>query len=820
MGGSCRSLRCHLFRPLTVLVLAVGLSACGSDGQDGAQGPAGPQGSLGPPGITTLGTAESAGIEVGASITGVSMASPLTIDFTVQTVVGNPVVGLRASEVSFVIAKLVPADGATPFNHWASYIVQVENPTPGVGTGTTCRYQATTENGSAGHFTDHGDGSYTYVTAIDITNVTPPACADDTVDVVYRPSLRHRISLEIRGPELAILNPICDFVPNELTSDPTNNCNNPGQLAAKASREIVGNQSCNDCHGALGLHGGPRINTAECVVCHNPGSTDANSGNTVDFKVMIHKIHRGSQLPSVQAGGSYQIWGHNDSLHDYSDLIFPHPDSDRAAHFPTCTACHDESDPGTPQAANYRLVPSVEACGSCHDDVSFATGAGHDAGPATNAQCAGCHVTGGGTLPNIQVVDAHRDRLQEASDDIVFDLQSVDFSGGLGSAPTVSFQILDQDGNPRNVRTDPDLLASNLSFVVAFPTADYFNYDLGSRAPAQPERTSIYDTGAPVAELVGADPGPYQLPLTVIPDFAATDPIIIDGSGTIGLQGHPEVQITDPLTTMTTAFEARVASASIDFPLDGSNGTPEPRRQKVTVENCRSCHRNLTAHGSNRNDSVEICLTCHNPNATDIGQRPTLDDPNAPTADGKIEESINFAWLIHNLHQEQGVWYGLGGSAFEAAKEVRYPNVKGNCLACHTSDGFYPVSGFNPDVLGTTILTGSTLGDGTAGSGVIDDNPLDDVKITPYAAACVSCHVGESGPTDEVKLHIEQNGGSLNACQLADGTMVENLTAVDPTDTDWTDGCDPSGVSLLEICSVCHSGGRVFDVAKVHPLIE
>ena len=42
-----------------------------------------------------------------------------------------------------------------------------------------------------------------------------------------------------------------------------------------------------------------------CVTCHNPGTTDANSGNTVDFKVMVHKIHMGEELTQPYVLGTF-----------------------------------------------------------------------------------------------------------------------------------------------------------------------------------------------------------------------------------------------------------------------------------------------------------------------------------------------------------------------------------------------------------------------------------------------------------------------------------------------------------------------------------
>ena len=51
------------------------------------------------------------------------------------------------------------------------------------------------------------------------------------------------------------------------------------------------------------------------------------------MKVMVHKIHRGENLPSVKAGTPYKIIGHNQSVADYSEVAYPQQIN-------RCTTCH------------------------------------------------------------------------------------------------------------------------------------------------------------------------------------------------------------------------------------------------------------------------------------------------------------------------------------------------------------------------------------------------------------------------------------------------------------------------------------------------
>src|SRR5690554_1388906 len=74
-----------------------------------------------------------------------------------------------------------------------------------------------------------------------------------------------------------------------------------GHQSLPAARDVVDVQSCNSCHDGLTMHGGSgRSQTQTCVTCHNPGNLQASSGRSVDFKQLIHRLHRGANLPSEE----------------------------------------------------------------------------------------------------------------------------------------------------------------------------------------------------------------------------------------------------------------------------------------------------------------------------------------------------------------------------------------------------------------------------------------------------------------------------------------------------------------------------------------
>src|SRR5204863_5267622 len=119
----------------------------------------------------------------------------------------------------------------------------------------------------------------------------------------------------------------------------------PNGSAAAAVRDVVRTTGCNNCHDQLAAHGGSRRGVEMCVLCHTPQTVDPDTGNTVDLKVMVHKIHMGSSLPSVQAGTPYRIIGNQGSVSDWSTVVYP---SDPRR----CESCHEPTS-GATQALRY-----------------------------------------------------------------------------------------------------------------------------------------------------------------------------------------------------------------------------------------------------------------------------------------------------------------------------------------------------------------------------------------------------------------------------------------------------------------------------------
>jgi len=373
-------------------------------------------------------------------------------------------------------------------------------------------------------------------------------------------------------------------------------------------RAVTSLANCNQCHGQLEAHGGNRKDVRLCLLCHTAGAEDRNNPNveggtpgaSVDFGVMIHKIHSGEHLPSVNGvatnpDGSrnydappepYILMGFGDNIIDFSAVGFPvwpnlsfalprdlgytaltttqKAQEDLIRTGPAgCAACHGDPDADGPlEAPDQGDVIYSElsraACGACHDDVDWTQPytANGSTMPAQNddATCTLCHDPSGTPLA---VLDAHLHPILDPTFNpgLFFEVLSVAEAGtndgdgtiDAGEKVELTFTIQDSDG----ADVDPTDIAA-MSTVVSGPT---YNHNL-----------LLYNSFPPAA-LSGAQPYVMNLPALVQLERVG---ITTGGADSFTTSRAPHWNVTGALT----AVWARTATAGGSDSLDEDAEAP------------------------------------------------------------------------------------------------------------------------------------------------------------------------------------------------------------------------------------------------------
>ena len=553
-----------------------------------------------------------------------------------------------------------------------------------------------------GTFEYLGAGVYRYTSAFDPT--TDPVLPGETF----------RAAIELSASDIPAGNGWCDF---DADGAMASLCG-----TATLTRDIVRTDTCNGCHGVtsdvkLSFHrNGGRTEMEYCVVCHTP-DRNPDTGMTL----MTHKIHYGANLTQEYRGGTY------------NEVQFTREVDD-------CTGCHEQ---GPVDADNWRTQPTREACGSCHDDVNFENGLNHGSGgqQLTDRFCTNCHPPEGVITTQLLPVPAvHRGmaRNMEASlyrgagNGLAIESATYD---RVAETITVVFSST-RDGVKQDLATDP--LWSNgarIAITVGWSAEEYTNEGSGSDpAPAQPLSINGLDIGGVIEDL---GDGSYR---TVI-DVSGT----AFGSATVGLEGHPQADLREIGEYSQVPVKSQFVTLSVE-----QRAPVQARRAVVDIGKCNACHDSggagLAFHGTNRTGEMQVCVVCHNGNATDLRQRPA--DP-GDTTDGKREESIDMKRMIHQIHmggdlEEPVVIYGFGGREHDYAS-VNFIGNNANCLTCHVGGSYSTDDAWH--TLPSTIDTGPEVTD-----------PSDDLKISPVTAVCSGCH-----DTERAKDHMVANGGTFGS---------------------------------------------------------
>jgi len=460
------------------------------------------------------------------------------------------------------------------------------------------------------------------------------------------------------------------------------------------------NAACNNCHTTLSAHGGSRQDLKLCVTCHQPQTIDPDTGNTVDFKVMVHKIHRGEDLPSVQAGTPYVIIGNNQSVHDFSTVVFPQD-------IRNCVRCHT---PEASQSHVWYTFPSQAACGSCHDNVNFATGENHAGGPqADDSQCATCHQPQGSREYDASIIGAHTVPYKSAQlKGLNAEILSV-ANARPGQHPTIVFRLTENDGTV----VAPSSLGSDLKVLMDGPTSDY---------PMQPFREE-----AQTATVGSGGAASYT--------FANAIPADATGSWAFSIEARRNVAVEFPPPGEDTIREAAFNPVHYE---DLAGGTAEPRRTVVDIAKCNTCHDRLAFHGGQRLNTQE-CVICHNPNFTD---------------DETPAEGLDFKRLIHRLHTGEELT-----QPYLDFNHLRFPGDRRECTICHV-EGTQQVLDNPPGRLPTLAprdYYSPQSPTAAACLGCHDSQAAAAhafVMTAPFGEACAACHgVDAEFSVDKVHAH-------------------------------------------------------------------
>jgi len=780
---------------LLPLMFAVAMlwGCSGDDGAPGAAGPAGPPGPPGPPAqpappagnaiiigdgsLLTADEIETLG-KLQAAITAVTVNSAPVVEFWVADANGNPAVGIDPGVIRFTFAKLMPPDPDVNggLAHWQSYVNVARTSTlPG---SIPDAIQATNERG--GVLEELGDGQYRYTFSTDVAAVTDP------IAVAWEPNLTHRVGMEIRldGPgetPLAPFNPVYDFVPD-------------GGAGSGVTKNIADTNNCANCHFEFAMHGGPRKSVEYCVTCHNPGSVDPDSGESVDMAYLAHSIHKGADRAFP-----YIIYGFGGTPHDYSEVHYPQTVT-------YCETCHEDS--ATHQDGdNWNERASAKACGGCHADGLVATNfdavtgqaeylfdhavADADLGQMPDGDCGGCHLgiipSAGPALPIHSNIRGDARARDAAGDNFLFEVLGVTNTGS-GETPIVTFIVRNPNvtdaanptGVPYDILTAPEFDRANgagLNLYVQWATDDYYGGDenglvLGARINDDLTIQAIQDLNFRDAAY------PYRMRIDAVRDaivngggsanadgsftvpFFRALPVAFTGDVAIGIGGHPVLETVD--ADSVTAYERAAAISAVYYP-------GAPRQAAFDSANCNACHKRIQAHGTNRNGNAEFCLMCHNGDTAVCSTNPEADG-SCPV--GETQEGYHFGRMIHSIHSASTTFEG------GAFAEVKYPQTVANCETCHIP-GRYSVARTTARAVSTN--QGSDIRIWT-----------DDIATTPTAAACGVCH------DDTAAMgHFNTNGAQVDA-------RKSNILTV---------GGLPNG---QEACAVCHGPGSSFDTALFH----
>ncbi len=717
--GKGEGVRCLLLSLLIVVAGCEGpIGPAGPPGQDGTNGTNGDGGASGSNGQSPWLT--SPGLTL--SITGLVFAGgTATVSFTLTDPkgVGLDRAGLFTDgtiSASFVLAQLAQNADGSPAQYTA-YTTRVQTTPDGAHSAT----QGAAETTGTFAIVDLAHGAYTYTFAADL------AAYDATR------------TQTVAGNATRTMFDGAQFLDAADLS--------VGATTPPVTRQVVTIAACNACHGAVTAHGGHWKATTQCVLCHQPQSSDPDTGNTVDFRVMVHKIHRGADLPSVVLGGRYDIVGFGQSDNDFSTIVFPQLIN-------RCESCHTAA---AAQGDYWKTTQTIAACTSCHDTTVFTQEevvAGktvlHSGLEQVEGTCGICH--GPGAIHPIDLRH-YTGTLDPTAPQIAVTIDGITKTAA-GASPLLAFTVTNR-GVGVDLTTAP---LTTLTATFAGPNTDYTS-----------EWQWKIQGGTGTLTAIDAAAGKFSY------QFAAGQiiPTTATGSFTVGI----EANLTDAASVRHATVGPTLAFAVTDL-------APSPRRAIVATESCNSCHYDVAAHGGGRKGAA-YCVLCHNATNTDAPAVPRTEAPGPIFA-----ETIDFRHLIHKIHMGENLTqpYVIFGFPLPTAAapdgtpndfaHTQYPRDVAQCGACHTGTTYtLPVAA--TDAPSTYVDMSCSEPPASDGNNYCDApfwTQTATLLVPAEVSACVSCH---DAPSTAAHAALNTTPAGQTACATCHGAgKIEDVQVV------------------------------------------
>jgi len=763
--------------------------------------------------------------------------------------------------------------------------------TPTVAAPTAIPSKPTTD--ATGTLVDNGDGTYKYTFYRDITAGqalldaytgydTTSKFRADLGDVSFAPAQTHRLGIQIGGnargtgtntPDgsntgilaVAIKNPAnltYDFIP----------ATGKAVVATDLQRDMIDISSCNSCHTKLRAHGN-RVEAHWCVVCHTDqvkyGQAEAvlnttgngytgtatnrvNGYSTVNFPNFIHKIHMGEELKMSGYAGTYK----------FNETTFPMDQRN-------CEKCH-KATTTAPQGDNWKNVPSRLACGACHDNVNFTSGANHgtlaNGGPQLDDKhCVDCH-----TPANITTAHTSNDMTAlntttpTGLGNFTYDIQSMTLNAS--NQPVIKFRI-SLNGTP----------------VTSFATPTMVNHRTSGRIVVDPNYQPIpnYIGGPSLAVVYGMPQDGITSPadFNVRSSASLTSLLLPAGSpgktgslsATADASGYWTATITGDLTGQAAAYTGWVSPATpaaaysalapspitvpaaaaklvtagiygtftqidqaVTYPYTNANVTVYPAVAATGGVLRTAMFKKVVATGITGNVGRRVvvdtnkCNACHD----QLGTKPNFHGGQATLAAGAVgsgpRNEATACSFCHTVNQTSSGWaanvstfiHGIHGggkrtlpftwhaTATSNYSSVTYPALLNNCEQCHVTGSYDFSNSTNAAAIPNLLWT--TVGTGTYAAGP-STSPYVQLA-TPYGGL-FSYNV-TTGVTTAAAATTLVSSPITAAC----ASCHDSTTAVAHMKNNGGAFYEARSTAFTKIeqCLICHGNGKTADIRAVH----